>query len=1029
MRSAVFLVFSILSCLNPSKAQEVSFRHLAVEDGLSQNTINCIFQDRYGFMWFGTQDGLNCYDGLKFTTYRSVPEDSGTLSHNWIWDVLEDNSQNLWIATWNGLSKYDRSLRTFQRFLPDSSDRRSISGTRPASLVLDRKGQIWIGIWGGGLNVLDPVTGTFTTYRKAENPDMNYPGDFVRKLYIDREGTVWIGTWNGLWRCRVDRDNTLSFESFIHNPEDPASVSSLRVTSFCEDRDGNLWIGTLGGGLNRFDRARNCFERFLHDPDDEASLSSNDIASLEVQADGTLWAGTVSNGLNRLKPPDQSFSRFYNEPSDPGSIASDNVYSVFEDRGGVLWVGAGGLNIFNPDLLRFEPVGEIAVLKEQLEGLPVSSIFEDSQGFIWAGTQGYGAARFHPDSGTVSWFRHSRENANSISSNIVTEIAEDQNGKIWISTNGGGLNSLDPSAVIWKHFRERSELEETKGLDNISGIVLDEKGNIWIATSDEGLIVYTPRSDRYRTLRNEAADPSSLSGNYLLRIFLDSHGDIWVGTWGAGLNRINPESDNFTRYMSDRADPCSIPGNIVHSIQEERSDSTRLIWIGTANGLASFDPDRPEACFHPSAVNSELPSRSIYGLLTDRTGKQWISSNAGISSFRPGDGSFMHYTHRNGLPGSEYNAGAFLALRNGMLAFGGIGGLLVFHPDSVYESSFEPSVALTSFEVLHKQLYEAIELNAIEQITLSHKQNFFSLEFASMDYSDPQKNRFMYQMEGIDKEWILSGDRNYASYTKIDPGDYLFRVRGSNSDGRWSSEEASIRVVITPPFWQRWWFRGLLVLAGLVLFYSIHIYRIRRVRVIERLRTQIASDLHDDIGSALTRISVHSQQILVRQDPDRIMQSTEKINELSRDTISTMSDIVWSIDARNDTLADFLGRMQDLTHTMLSERDISVSFRQRGMDSRRPMRVEVRQNLYYIFKEAIHNIARHSGADAVEIRMENGDHGFQMLVSDNGSGFNPSSVKKGSGLKNMKMRADRIGAALEISGSGGCLIELKMNTL
>jgi signal transduction histidine kinase len=317
----------------------------------------------------------------------------------------------------------------------------------------------------------------------------------------------------------------------------------------------------------------------------------------------------------------------------------------------------------------------------------------------------------------------------------------------------------------------------------------------------------------------------------------------------------------------------------------------------------------------------------------------------------------------------------------------------------------------------------------MEQILLTYKQNFFSFEFTSMDYSDPRKNRFMYMMEGIDEDWIISGDRNFASYTKIDPGDYLFRVRGTNSDGRWSEHEASIRLKITPPFWQRWWFRSVIIAAGFMLFYAIHLYRIRRVREIERLRTRIASDLHDDIGSALTRISVHSQQILARQDPVRIIQSTEKINELSRDTISTMSDIVWSIDARNDTLADFLGRMQDLTHNILSERDINVSFRHKGMDSRKPLRVEVRQNLYYIFKEAIHNIARHSGANSVEISLDNNVSVFHMVIADNGKGFDPESVKRGNGLKNMKMRAARIKASLELSTSGGCVIDLKMKGL
>jgi signal transduction histidine kinase len=239
----------------------------------------------------------------------------------------------------------------------------------------------------------------------------------------------------------------------------------------------------------------------------------------------------------------------------------------------------------------------------------------------------------------------------------------------------------------------------------------------------------------------------------------------------------------------------------------------------------------------------------------------------------------------------------------------------------------------------------------------------------------------------------------------------------------------AIRVEITPPLWQRWWFRTAVILAGLMAVYALHLYRIRRVREIERLRTRIASDLHDDIGSALTRISVHSQQILSRTDPERMVQSTRKINELSRDTISTMSDIVWSIDARNDTLADFLGRMQDLTHTMLSERDIQVSFTQKGMDRAKPMRVEVRQNLYYIFKEAIHNVARHSGADRVEILIDNSESVFRMEISDNGTGFDPQSVKGGNGLKNMKMRAGRIGAALDIRNGTGCVIRLEMKGL
>ncbi len=453
MTSRVLLLYIVCTCLLPLKAQEVTFRHLTVEDGLSQSTINCIYQDHYGFMWFGTQDGLNCYDGFKFTTYRSVPEDSSTLSHNWIWDLVEDDENNLWIATWQGLTKYNRSTRSFSRFLPDSTKLSSISGTRPASLVRDSSGHIWIGIWGGGVNVLDPETGTFTLYRKTEDPDHNYPGNFIRKLYLDREGTIWIGSWNGLWRCRSGSDGLPKFKHYSIDPDDPTSIGSMRITSFCEDQEGRLWVGTLGGGLNMFDPAVEGFKRFQHDPDDVASLSSNDITSMELLADGSLWIATVSKGLNRFDPETESFTRFSNDPSDQGSIASDNVYCVFVDQGGVLWVGAGGLNIFNPGLLRFAPGGRFEALKQELEGHPVYAIYEDRNGFVWVGTLASGVARLEPERGEVNWYRHFQDRSNSISSNSVSAITEDAEGNIWISTNGGGLNRLDPDSGRLESFQ------------------------------------------------------------------------------------------------------------------------------------------------------------------------------------------------------------------------------------------------------------------------------------------------------------------------------------------------------------------------------------------------------------------------------------------------------------------------------------------------------------------------------------------------------------------------------------------------
>jgi len=1029
MTSRTQVLILVLTILLPLKAQEVSFRHLSVEDGLSQNTINCIYQDVYGFLWFGTQDGLNCYDGYNFTVYRSKADDSASLSHNWIWDIIEDDSHNLWIATWNGLTQYDRSSRTFRRFFPDSTSQSSISGTRPASMVKDQDGNIWIATWGGGLNLLDPDELNFKQYRNTQTPGQNYPGDYIRKLLLDSKGILWIGSWNGLWRCDSGAKGNLEFESFTHQPDDPASLSSMRITTLKEDPEGRLWIGTLGGGLNLYNPVEQNFSRFMHDAAKNNSLSSNELTSLEIAADGTLWVGTVNAGLNVLNKETGNFIRYRRDPANPSSLASDNVYSLFTDLGGVMWVGAGGLNIFNPGLLRFSCSGPLGILKAELAGMSVYAVLEDSRGWLWVGTHHNGLACLDPNSSKLTWYLKDPANSNSIGSNNISDLEEDGIGNIWVASAGDGLSKLDPVTGLWSRYRENPGHGETAGMDHINGIVVDDKGVVWMATRDHGIVCFDPATNQFRSYRTNPEDPTSISGDYLLRIFKDSQGDIWAGTWGAGLCRTEGEGRGYNRFMNDPANKATLPDNIVHSLYEQKLDTGRLIWVGTANGLASLDPDHPERGFMLSAANPQLPSLSVYGTLFDDRGQQWISTNSGISVFQDLDSTLKHYTHRDGLPGNEFNAGASQELGQGLFAFGGIEGLLIFDPDSVGESSYEPEVALTMFSVLNEPVYTTIDLNALENITLSHKQNFFSFEFASMDFSDPENNQFMYSLDGIDEDWNVTGNRNFASYTKIDPGHYLFRVRGTNSDGRWSEKETVIGISITPPFWKRWWFRGTLLASVLLAAFGIHLYRIRQVREIERLRVRIASDLHDDIGSALTRISVHSQQIMTQEEIPRIRQSTSKINQLSREMVSTMSDIVWSIDARNDTLSDFLSRMQDLTHSLLSDQDVQVSFKHQGMDINRSMKVMERQNLYYIFKEAIHNIARHAGSSKVEISVENKQAEFRMKIADNGLGFDPESVKGGNGIRNMHMRAARIGATLEIVSENGVMINLKMKAL
>ncbi|MBN2698350.1 MAG: hypothetical protein JXR52_05945 [Bacteroidales bacterium] len=1028
MNGRTLLLFLFIPCC-VLRSQELSFRHLSAEEGLSQNTINCIYQDHFGFMWFGTQDGLNCYNGYEITVYRHDPADSTTLSHSWIWDIIEDDDFNLWIATWNGLSKYDRNAGIFIRYLPDSSDCHSIRGTRPASMVKDHRGRLWIATWGGGLNLYDPVTEQFSVFSEATNPGKGYPGDYTRKLFYDRSGTLWVGTWDGLFRCRPEEINNLVFECFRRDPRDPGSISSNRITAFEQEPDGTLWIGTLGGGINRFDTLPGTFSRYLHQKSDPFSLSSNDITSLETGTDGSLWIGTVSSGLNRFRKAEKRFIRDHHDKNDAFTLLADAVYSIYKSRDGMVWVGAGGLNLYHPELTNFHCSCALATLIEGVKNINVNALFEDSQGYLWAGTQASGLYLFDPKHEKTVHYRYDPDNPTSLSHNDVSAIAEDRTGSIWVATRGGGLNKFDRSAERFTHFREREGKPETAGLNYISGLVIDDSDNLWIATSDNGVIRFNPGKDHYESFRSVPNDPNTLSGDYLLRIFLDSRGDIWIGSWGGGLNRLNPATGLFTRFLSTQGDSLSLPGNIIHSIYETIEHGKRTLWIGTENGLATLDPDQTEKGFQQPDINRRLPVKSIYGILPDTLDNIWLSSTSGLFRFNRNDGTLKMYDSRDGLPNNEFNAGTFLELRTGEFVFGSSSGLLIFEPANTSESTYEPEIAFTAFSVLNLKIYDGIRLNTMESIKLSYKENFISFEFASMDFSDPGKNRFQYKLEGLDANWIESGNRHYASYTDLDPGRYRFVVKGTNSDEVWSSDEASIHIVITPPFWQRWWFRGLLLLMVVLLFLFLHLYRVNRIREIERLRIRIASDLHDDVGSALTRIGIHSQQMTAEMNESHIAETCAKINTLSREVISTMSDIVWSIDARNDRMEDLLERMMDFAHGALSEKEIAVTFDHHGLDTDRTIPIRVRQNLYYIFKESINNIVKHSGATAVKIKIDNREPSFTLSVSDNGKGYDSGVQSRGNGLRNMKMRAGQIGAKLETDSSDGVTITLQMKHL
>ena len=1007
------------------RSQDIKFRRLTVDEGLTQNTINVFFQDSRGFLWMGTQDGLNVYDGYQFRVIRHEPGNTNSLSHNWVWDIYQDRDDKFWIATWKGLTVIDPVDFSFSCFLPDSLNPGAIKGDRPVSLVQDSRGYLWVGTWGGGLNRYDPLTGRFKSFIVSEeNPDL--PGPLVRKLFIDSGGNLWIGTWNGLWKCSGLDEEEYRFRHYRHEPGLNGSLSSNKITCLEEDLEGNIWIGTLEGGVNKMDTADQEFTVLRYDPNNLSTVSSNDISAIRCDRSGAIWVGTVSHGLNRIDPGRENIERYRHDPDDPFGPGADEISSLFVDSSGCLWVGAGGANVYVPYLNDFGHFTGQGMGAKTPGSLKVTAFYEDDRGDIWIGTVSGGVIVYNPATGKMNKWSHSPEQPGTISSNNISSFAVDGSGRLWIGTRGGGLNRLEPASGRFSVIREDRNNPETHGMDYINGLCFHD-GILWIATYSEGLIAYDIARNHFRRFTSDTPEKRSISGDYLLRIFRDSRNMLWIGTWGRGLTRYDPARNEFSAYLHREDEAGSISGNIVHAIYETISDTGRIIWVGTENGLSFMDPDTPgETAFTHITSSNGLPGSAVYGILQENRGALWISGNSGLARLDLTTGETRNFSQADGLQSNEFNAGAFYRLRKGMFLFGGINGFNMFYPDSIRQSTYRPKVVLTSFKVFDKEIFPDISVGYIRDIFLKFRQNFFSMEFAALDFSNPAKNMYRYRMEGLDRDWIEAGHRRFASYTNIKPGRYVFRVMGTNSDGVWSSHEARLNIHVSPPYWGTWWFRAsVLILLGLLL-YTLHKYRVNKVREIERLRVRIASDLHDDIGSALTRITIHSQQIRNEENIGFIRSASEKISELSRNVVSNMSDVVWSIDSRNDTSKDMLDRMLDFAHHTLSSNNIQVSFMQKGLDKNRSIPVLFRQNVFFIFKEAITNILKHSGAGEVTIRLVFRGNAFMMKIADNGRGFDTEDPKYGNGLKNMNMRTERIGGQLTIRADRGTELMLKV---
>ena len=818
--------------------ESLDFDQISIEQGLSQSIVLDIVQDSRGFLWFATEDGLNKYDGYDFTVLRHDPHDSSSISYNYILALCVDSREMLWVGTFQrGLDMYDPATGDCVHFRHDPEDPGSLSNDMVRVIHEDPGGVIWVGT-DGGLNRLDRERGVFTRFTHDPSDPAGIGHDEIRALCDAGGGGLWIGT-NGGGLYRYDSGND-SFAGYRHDPEDPRSLPANSVRSLTVDREGVLWVGTEGGGLCRFDEDGESFECFANDPSDPHSLSHNSVFAIFETSGGELWIGTNGGGLCRFDRDSGGFIRYVNDPNDPASLSYNEIYSIYEDGSGVVWLGTygGGVNKVNLRKSRFRHFRHDSNDPNSLSHPIVWCMVEDGPDILWIGTHGGGLNRLDRKTGRFTHFLHDEDDPSSISSNIVRQILIDRSGTLWTGTHGGGLCRYDRKSGRFRTYRHDPSDPRSISHDEIRCIYEDSRGVLWAGTNGGGLNRMDDRdAGSFTRFENRPGDSSSLSNDFARTVFEDSEGGFWVGTQGGGLNLMDRERGEFVSFRHDPHDSTSIISDFVFSIYE---DDEGILWIGTwGGGLVRFDRHSGE--FTAYTRRHGLPSNSIYGLLEDDRGNFWMSSNNGICRFDPETGRVKVYTELDGLQSNEFNGGSFYRSDSGEMFFGGIDGLNSFFPDDIVDNPFVPPVVITSFRKLNREVDLGKATSRDGVLRLNHNDYVISFEFAALEYSAPEKNRYAYMMEGLDDEWIFTDHtKRFANFTTLPPGRYTFRVRGSNNDGVWNEEGASVRILITPPYWHTWWFR-LIVTAGLVMA-GLLLYRRRLTNMRMKIELRTAHD-------------------------------------------------------------------------------------------------------------------------------------------------------------------------------------------
>lgn len=825
----VFRLRPILVCIlftcNSVRAQvePLRFDNYTLENGLSNNIAHCIYQDSKGWIWIGTSQGLNRFDGYKFTNYKNKPNDPNSLSGSLVRCIFEDKNGDLWIGIENGgLNKFNRDRENFTRYA-SIDNFASLFGNWVTTIAQDKAGNLWIGTE-KGLVEMDPATGKVLSFFTQDPNGTSLSHNNVRVLRFDKGGNLWIGTFDGLDVLDISRKN------FQHIPLPYGNKTKDEIIRIYEDYDGQFWIGTYNCGIFIVNTETKKVHHLDLDPGNERSLT---VRAINRDNQGIYWIGT-RGGLYLYSREQKTFSRLQHDVREPGSITHSSVIDIFKDRKGDFWIGTrGGVSYLAKEKQIFRNYTALPNDNKYLNDNEIYAFWMDKTGNIWIGTERGGVNILNRKTGVFHYMLHEPNNSNSISKNCIKAFLDDKAGNIWIGTFLGGIDVLNLKSGRMTHYSHSDNNPESLIDNRIWSLFQDKDGNIWVGTF-KGL-------DRYDTISKKFTHFVHVSGNQSIYwINEDDSQNLWMGG-EEELVIYDSRSNKINRYKEHSRSFCK--------------DSKGRIWITTLDkGLALYNKGKGNFKFYDES--NGLANNQALCVMEDNTGKLWISTANGLSRFDPDKEMFHNFDKEDGLQNNQFSYGACYKSESGELLFGGIEGFNILNPLNIRENTYIPSIVFTDLRVFNRSVPISSDgkgilktsISEAKEIELPYSQNVFTIDFAALNFAKSNKNKYEYILQGFEKNWNESGNQHSATYTNLNPGDYMLKVKASNSDYAFNSKEVELRIKILPPFWKTWWFKLFVLIFIFFVMFSIIVFLTNRTRlkhelVFERLRSNKMHEL------------------------------------------------------------------------------------------------------------------------------------------------------------------------------------------